>query len=627
MNKPGLSKINYLRIILKFTFLFTVLITTVLIAPASSLEKTNTSVNIENITSISDIIDSHFYRLAKAANMDTSQRNLLSSWSPDGSRLLILSHINPLGDAGLSAVYIINADGTEIKEIASTLNNTKDRSVSVSTGSWNTNENRVVVPISIFPLNAFYVIANVEGTGFRVVGKNITTIDSIRENVFNIERQQYFSWSPDGTKALVVMGLANSQIYIVDKDGFILRQLTNKSIETKVWNPRWSYDGRKIAFNGKNLWVINEDGTGLKLFDQDAENIHAGTIRWSLDDSMIFYQVDRSVRAVNVDGNDVVEIISRDNRTISDIFSLSPDGRKILFTASTNEKVASKLYVADSDGNNQKLIMDTTTGKDISNARWSPKGDKIAYVEDSNLYTVNPDGTGKTTIALTVFDYAWHPSGDYIAISCAIDKKSRQIFIAKPDGTERLQITSNDQLKYSLGGMNQVGISNRFISRPWSPDGSRLLIESLADNLFMDLIVIKFEGYDEVMSLHVATLMQQGEKNTIEVKSLSEPVQNATVTLNGKKIGVTNETGSLEYSFNELGRNLLNASKEGYRTANKLITVKEFTSSPGQPGIVPTATTTVPETDIPRIPGLGIIFSVFALIVMANLSDRKSKED
>lgn len=623
MNKTRLSKINYLRIMLKFAFIFTILITIVLIAPASSLEKTNTSVNIENITSISDIIDSHFYRLAKTANMDASQRNLLSSWSPDGSRLLILSHINPLGDAGLSAVYIINADGTEIKEIASTLNNTKDRSVSVSTGSWNTNENRVVVPISIFPLNAFYVIANVEGTGFRVVGKNLTTIDSIRENVFNIERQQYFSWSPDGTKALVVMGLANSQLYIVDKDGFILRQLTNKSIETKVWNPGWSYDGRKIAFNGKNLWVINEDGTGLKLLDQDAENIHAGTIGWSLDDSMIFYQVNRSVRAVNVAENDVVEIISRDNKTIDDIFSLSPDGRKILFTASTNEKVASKLYVADSDGNNQKLIMDTTTGKDISNARWSPKGDKIAYVEDSNLYTVNPDGTGKTTIALTVFDYAWHPSGDYIAISCAIDKKSRQIFIAKPDGTERPQITSNDQLKYSLGGMNQVGISNRFISRPWSPDGSRLLIESLADNLFMDLIVIKFEGYDEVMSLHVATLMQQGEKNTIEVKSLSEPVQNATVTLNGKKIGVTNETGSLEYNFNELGRNLLNASKEGYRTANKLITVKEFTPSPGQPGIVPTATTTVPETDIPRIPGLGIIFSVFALIVMANLSDRK----
>lgn len=626
MNKIGISKINYLETVLKFTLLYTIL-TTLLIAPASSLEKNNNSVNIENITSISDIIDPYFDRLVRTASMDASQRNLLSSWSTDGSRLLIISHINPLRDAGLSAVYILNADGTEIKEIASTLNNTKDRSVGVGTGfAWNTDGNRVVLRMSIFSLKSFYVIADVGGAGFRVVGTNLTTIDSIRENISNVKQQGYFSWSPDGTKALVVMGLnsANSQLYIVDKDGLILRKLTNKSIETRVRNPEWSHNGRKIAFNGKNLWVINEDGTGLKLLDQEVGNI----VGWSPDDSMIFYQANRSVRVANVDGNGMVEVISRDNRTISDLFSLSPDGQKLLFTASTNEKVASKLYVADSNGDNQKLIIDTTTGKHVDNARWSPKGDKISYVEDRNLYTVNPDGTGRATIALTASNYAWHPSGDYIAFSCEIDKKTRQIFIAKPDGTERLQITSNNQLNYILGGGNKDGMSNRFLPRPWSPDGSRLLVDLVPfGSRSGDLFVIKLEGYDEVMSLHLPTLMQQGEKNTIEVKALSKPVQNATVTLNGKEIGVTNETGYLEYSFKELGRNLLNASKEGYRTASKLITVKEFTSSLEQPGIATTETTTAPQTDIPRIPGPSIIISVFALTINGKFIGSKNKED
>lgn len=76
MNKIGISKINYLGIILKFTLLYTIL-TTLLIAPASSLEKNNNSVNIENITSISDIIDPYFDRLVRTASMDASQRNLL----------------------------------------------------------------------------------------------------------------------------------------------------------------------------------------------------------------------------------------------------------------------------------------------------------------------------------------------------------------------------------------------------------------------------------------------------------------------------------------------------------------------------------------------------------------------
>lgn len=72
--------------------------------------------------------------------------------------------------------------------------------------------------------------------------------------------------------------VTRSQLYVVDENGFILRQLTNESIETNVWNPIWSHDGKKIAFNGKNLWIINEDGTGLRQFAQASENIYAEII-------------------------------------------------------------------------------------------------------------------------------------------------------------------------------------------------------------------------------------------------------------------------------------------------------------------------------------------------------------
>lgn len=600
------------------------LLTTVMVASANPTEKTNNS-NIESIISISNITDPHYFSLAKTAKIDALQVVFSGLWSPDGSRLLISSGSHLPGTAGLTAVYAMNADGTEIKEIASTLNNTGSKSLNMILESWSPDGNKIVILTNIFRLRDFFVIADPDGSLFRVVGKNFTTIDSIRENILNIEWQQDFTWSPDGTKAFVIMGFnpRKKQLYTVDENGFILKQLTNESIEIRVWNPVWNHDGKKIIFNGKNLWVINEDGTGLKKLAKDGENIQAGTISWSLDDSKIFYQSGESVRTINADGTGATEIISSDNRINGDIFSLSPDGQKIIFTASTiynDGKITSRLYVADSDGRDQELLSEVT-GRNGIRASWSPKGDKIVFIEDGNLYTINPDGSGRATIALSSTYYEWHPSGDYIAFSSSIDKKTRKdvdhstfwpkeesfmtpIFLARPDGTERVQITQNDQNNYKLDR--------------WSPDGSRLLVESF-DNKFkkMDLLVIKFSGYDEVMSLFIPSSVKEGEEFAIHVKSMSKPVENASITLNGREIGITNETGHLNYSFKEPGRYLLNATKEGYIVASKLLTVKENTQLSGQANITATAIPTAVDT--PKVPGFNVIFPVIALTVIVIL--------
>lgn len=533
-------------------------------------------------------------------------------WSPDGSRLLIRPSSQLPGTAGLKAVYAIyaiNADGTEIKEIASTLNN-KSKSLNMNLESWSPDGNKMIINTNNFRLRSFFVIADPDGTLFRVVGKNYTTIDSIRENILNIEWQQDFSWSPDGTKAFVTMDLdiSKKQLYTVDENGFILKQLTNESIETYVLNPVWSHDGKKIVFNGKSLWVINEDGTGLKKLANDVETIYAGTISWSPDDSKIFYQSGKSIHTINANGTGATEIVSGDNRIIDDIFSLSPDKQKLLFTTSTiydDGKMTSRLYLADSDGRDQKLLSEIT-GRDIISASWGPKGDKIAFIEDGNLYTINPDGSGRATIAFSFIKYAWHPSGDYIALSSSIDENRgnevddrtvkdapdmMRVFIVKPDGTERVQIILNDTHGYNLNS--------------WSPDGSRLLVDSFGDNL----LAIKFSGYDDVMSLHAPSSVQEDEEFVIQAKSMSKPVEKAVVTFNGKEIGITNNTGHLNYSFKEAGRYLLNASREGYRVSNKLITVKENDQIPDQQN----NTAAVPTADIPETPGFNSVFPVIAL--------------
>lgn len=186
---------------LKLAFLFAALVLVISTPVYASNENT---LRIENITSVSDIIDSHFFSLAKTAKIDAPRASLFGSWSPDGSRLLIVSAIRQLGDVGLTAAYVLNADGTDMKEIASTLNNTRSKSLDMGLGSWNPDGNRVVIFTNIFRVRDFFVIADPDGTLFKVVGKNLTTVDSIRDNILNIEWQRDFSWSPDGTKALIV---------------------------------------------------------------------------------------------------------------------------------------------------------------------------------------------------------------------------------------------------------------------------------------------------------------------------------------------------------------------------------------------------------------------------------------
>ncbi len=310
----------------------------------------------------------------------------------------------------------------------------------------------------------------------------------------------------------------------------------------------------------------------------------------------------------------------------------------MIFTASTynNGNISSKLYVADAGGENQKLILEVS-GSRVTKVSWGPKGDKIAFIEDGNLYTINPDGSGRATIALTSFNYAWHPSGDYIAFSADIDKKTGkdvdhsrfwpkedsytwQVFVARPDGTERVRITQNDQINYDLGGWS-TDITSQLDYKygSWSPDGSRLLVESF-DNKFdkMNLLLIKFSGYDEVMSLHVPSSVQQGEEFLIEIKSMSKPVEKAAITLNGREIGITNETGYFNYSFKEPGRYLLNATREGYRVASKLLIVKENTQLPGQQNITATAVPTA-VVDTLKVSGFNAIFSVIVLTVIVVL--------
>ncbi len=90
------------------------------------------------------------------------------------------------------------------------------------------------------------------------------------------------------------------------------------------------------------------------------------------------------------------------NKTIGG-FTWSPDGQQFAYLRPPFEQ----LYVVDADGSNGKILMDSDF---VDWPSWSPNGDKIAFSNRSEVYTINPDGSGLSTIAnVNVRKIAWSP--------------------------------------------------------------------------------------------------------------------------------------------------------------------------------------------------------------------------
>lgn len=593
--------------ILKTSLLLIFLILSMSTGFASSYE--NLSVNVEKTTSISKIVDPYFDNLVVSSGTNLKEQPIISgSWSPDGSKLVVEASINSQRGATLHAIYMLNADGSGIRELASTPNNTEEKSLSLhilempytQKTSWSPDGNRIGISSNINPIRDFYVIVDPDNTLIKTAGKcNYTTVYVIRENILDIEWQTNFMWNPEGTKALIIMDKdpLNYQLYLLDSNGNVLQKLTDtsSSIETALW----SNDGKKIAYSAtgqseseNGLWITNENGTENKRLTNNGI-----LIAWSPDDSKLFYVDENSgLYSIKIDGTDEVQLSTSFVRN-EDGFSFSPDGKNLIFSTVNANGVT--IFLADSTGKNVKALQEFP-GYFIFKPSWSPKGDKIAFTQDEDLYTINPDGSEKSHIASTITDYEWHPSGEFISFV-----SSDSVFAASPDGSTKIKLAED----------------GRFLEG-WSPDGSRLLVSQYG---FTGLFIIKLEGYEDPLSIDFLTPVEE-ENCQLRVRCMSEPITDALLTLNGKEIGLTNSSGFLNYSCPDAGRHMVNASKTGYRSASKVLVVQENSSASPVRSAVPEPSSdsgnknvTRSETRIPGLRGI-TVFLILAFFVFRRSS-------
>jgi Tol biopolymer transport system component len=337
----------------------------------------------------------------------------------------------------------------------------------------------------------------------------------------------------DGSDARGTNGAEN--IWVMNPDGSGQVSLT-KLNTTSVFNPVWSPDGSKIAFESAraldgsdaantnftfNIWVMDANGGNLRPLTRiTASQGGSSSPKWSRDGSKIAFESRRAldgsdagntnstlnIWVMNADGSGATPLTRRTAVFAdSEGAAFSPDGSKIAFesggaldgsdAASTNHIF--NIWVMNADGTGATpLTRLTAPGSHSTFPAFSPDGSKIAFQSEraldasdaangnntANLWTMNRDGSGPGPITrLTVFgadctSFAWSPDGSKLTFESA-----RAL-----DGSDALgTIFTSNIFTVRADGSSLTPLTKlttlhaSSVSPIWSPDGNKVIFVSL----------------------------------------------------------------------------------------------------------------------------------------------------
>ncbi|MFA5818129.1 MAG: tetratricopeptide repeat protein [Bacteroidales bacterium] len=279
----------------------------------------------------------------------------------------------------------------------------------------------------------------------------------------------FFNWINDG-KIGISMNPIISNVFITDLETGKETQLTNILADER--SPRWSPDGRQIAFvsyrdNKPNLWVIPSGGGVAKKVTLNVPNPDGSCYltrpSWLPDGKSLafggFFGKDHGIWIVS-SGGGVPQLKKFDFEVGITSCDVSPDGLYIAFDCIGLEEGDSikgsrtfekGIYVIPFRGGEPKRMTKTEkSGLNFSFPRWSPDGNRIAFrsanrfdfnegKESSEIWVCGfPDGepkpiTKKMTGNLTYL--SWSPDKKTIIFSM-FEKNRSHIYSVPSEGGE-----------------------------------------------------------------------------------------------------------------------------------------------------------------------------------------------
>jgi Tol biopolymer transport system component len=202
-------------------------------------------------------------------------------WSPDGSALLARIDEDKQGDVTIGTWYLIDGDGSGFRRL--------DQGSGFAFGAdaaWRPNGRHIAT------------WGEVVGTQDEDGPPGLYIVDADGTNVrrlAGVANPVGIEWSPDGRQLAFVNpdgidGPFRINIADIDESGAMtaLHPLRLDLGSSSEWMPKWSPDGRQLAFLTEkdvrsHIGVVNADGTGYRIVGPELSDLAATNPTWSPD--------------------------------------------------------------------------------------------------------------------------------------------------------------------------------------------------------------------------------------------------------------------------------------------------------------------------------------------------------
>ena len=247
-----------------------------------------------------------------------------------------------------------------------------------------------------------------------------------------------------GEKApIVYQSLIDGKWRIVTKDGLNGEPKRISGGNANDFNPAFSPDGARIAFNSDregshDIYTANLDGSDLKKITQGNSNNRSPA--YSPDGKSIVFVSDRDGREhlwiVDVNGGEPRQLTRGNQPDTAPAWAL--DGTRIYYQSDVGG--TTKIFVIPAGGGQPRQLTDGPARDNRPVP--SPDGKQIAFARFDanqwNIYVMNSDGSGIKRLTDTSYNInpSWSPDGRLLLFQSDRDGGQQQIFVVPVDGSE-----------------------------------------------------------------------------------------------------------------------------------------------------------------------------------------------